>query len=61
MNDPIVEEIHKCREQLAAKFNYNIMAICDYMRERQEAEGWPVWQGPGSTTEKSDEKSVADQ
>ncbi len=60
MNDPIVEEIHKYREELAARFNYEMDAICEYFRQQQAASDRPVWQGPGSTTEKSDEKSVAD-
>ncbi len=28
MNDPIVEEIRKYRERYAAKFNYELAAIC---------------------------------
>jgi hypothetical protein len=35
MNDPIVEEIRKHREQYAAKFNYDLAAICKDLRERQ--------------------------
>jgi len=34
MNDPIVEEIHKCREQYAARFNFDLAAICEDLRRR---------------------------
>jgi hypothetical protein len=32
--DPIVAEIHAIREQIAARFNYDIRAICNDARER---------------------------
>ena len=35
MNDPIVEEIRSYREQYAARFNYDLAAICRDLRERQ--------------------------
>jgi hypothetical protein len=34
--DPIVEEIHRIREELAAKFNYDMHAICEDLRRRQQ-------------------------
>ena len=34
--DPIVEEIRKNREEYAARFNYDIKAICRAAREHQE-------------------------
>lgn len=34
--DPIVEEIRQYREQYAAKFNYDLQAICRDLRERQQ-------------------------
>jgi hypothetical protein len=37
--DPIVAEVHRIREQLAAKFNYDVAAIFADMRQRQEALG----------------------
>jgi hypothetical protein len=37
--DPIVAEVHRIREQLAAEFNYDIDAICADLRKRQEALG----------------------
>ena len=37
--DPIIEEIHKWREEYAAKFNYDVKAIGEDMRQRQAASG----------------------
>jgi hypothetical protein len=37
--DPIVAEVHRIREQLAAKLNYDVAAIFADMRKRQEALG----------------------
>ncbi len=34
--DPIVEEIRKLREEYAARFNYDIKAICREARRHQE-------------------------
>lgn len=36
--DP-VEEIHKYREELAKRFNYDPMAIAKYLREQGEKSG----------------------
>ncbi len=49
-NDPIVEEIHRIREEIAARFNYHLEAIGQYMQQRQRESGativrrepWPV-------------------
>ncbi len=41
-NDPIVEELHKHRQEMAARFNYDVHAVCQYYRERQKLEGQPV-------------------
>ena len=35
MTDPIVEEIHKIRQDLAAKFDYDIDAIFEDLRQKQ--------------------------
>ena len=37
--DPIVAEVHRIREQLAAKFNFDVKAMFADMRKRQEALG----------------------
>ena len=34
--DPIIDEIHKYREEHAAKFNYDIRKIIEYYKERQK-------------------------
>lgn len=36
--DPIVEEIHKLREALAAKFQYDVQALGKFFQEQQRAE-----------------------
>lgn len=46
MNDPIVEEIRKYREQYAAKFNYDLAAICKDLRERQATCGRQIVSRP---------------
>jgi hypothetical protein len=33
--DPIVEEIHRVRDEQAKKFGYDLHAICEDIRERQ--------------------------
>lgn len=34
--DPIVEEIHKIRREHAAKFNFDVAAICADYRKREK-------------------------
>jgi hypothetical protein len=46
MNDPIVEEIRKYRERYAARFNYDLAAICKDLRERQATCGRKVVSRP---------------
>jgi hypothetical protein len=46
MNDPIVEEIRKYREEYAARFNYDLTAICRDLRQRQAACGREVVSRP---------------
>ena len=41
-NDPIVEEIHRIREQIAAKFNYDLKAIVRDAQRRQHESGAKV-------------------
>ena len=38
INDPIVDEIHVIREQLAAKYDYDVMALGNSYLERQQSE-----------------------
>ena len=37
--DPIVEEIHEWRAEYAAKFNYDLKAMGEDIRQRQAASG----------------------
>jgi hypothetical protein len=46
MNDPIVEQIRKYRDQYAARFDYNLAAICRDLRERQRTCGREVVSRP---------------
>jgi hypothetical protein len=38
-SDPIVEEVRKHRQEYAARFNYDVRAICREARERQKRSG----------------------
>lgn len=40
--DPIVEEIRKIREAHAAKFNYDLKAICADLKKKEKDCGHPV-------------------
>jgi len=46
MNDPIVEEIRKYREQYAAGLGYDLAAICKDLRQRQATCGHEVVSRP---------------
>jgi hypothetical protein len=41
-NDEIVEEVREAREEHAAKFNYDISAICADIRQKQAESGRTV-------------------
>jgi len=41
-HDPIVEELHKIREEYARKFNFDISAICKDIQEKQVESGREV-------------------
>jgi len=38
-DDPVVAEVRRAREELAAQFNYDLGAICAEMERRQKANG----------------------
>ena len=40
--DPIVEEIRKIREAHAAKFNYDLKAICVDMKKKEKDSGHTI-------------------
>ena len=42
MKDRIVEELRKIRQAHAAKFNYNLTAICAALKEKEKQCGHPV-------------------
>jgi len=39
LTDPIIEEIHKIREEHARKFNYNLSAIFSDLKEQEKKSG----------------------
>jgi hypothetical protein len=43
--DTIIEEIHRTRELIAAKFGGDIVAILEDARKRQAESGRAIWQG----------------
>lgn len=42
MRDPIVEEVRKARDEYAKRFNYDLDAICQDLRDKQGREGRKV-------------------
>lgn len=44
--DPIVDEVRKAREAHAAKFHYDLLAICRDLRKKEEESGHPVVSRP---------------
>ncbi len=41
-HDPIVEEIHRIRDEHAKKLNYDLHAICEDIRKKQATSGIKV-------------------
>jgi hypothetical protein len=48
--DTTIDDIHRVREQMAAKFGGDLNAILDDARKRQEASGRAVWRGPAQSS-----------
>ena len=46
--DPIVEELHAIRREIAARFDNDIHRIAADARQRQAASGLPVWSASSS-------------
>jgi hypothetical protein len=42
MNNPIINEVRRVRDEHAQKFNYDLAAICADIREHQKTCGHPV-------------------
>jgi hypothetical protein len=40
--DSIVDEVRKTRETHAAKFNYDLLAICSDLKKKEKESGHPV-------------------
>lgn len=41
-SDPIVDEVRKAREVHAAKFNYDLSAICADLKKKEKESAHPV-------------------
>lgn len=46
--DPVIEELHAIRREIAARFDNDVHRIAEDARRRQAASGLPVWPGPAS-------------
>jgi vacuolar-type H+-ATPase subunit E/Vma4 len=46
VQNEILEEIHKIREEHARAFNYDLQAICDDLRQKQEKSGRKIISNP---------------
>jgi hypothetical protein len=44
--DPIVEEVHRTREEIGKRFNNDLSAICEDARKRQAESGRKAVQRP---------------
>jgi hypothetical protein len=55
-NDPIVEETRKIRDELAAKFNYDVQELGQYYISQQNAEDRKIVRRPARKTEEEKEK-----
>ena len=42
INDPIIDELHAIREQLAAQYDFDVVALGQAYIARQQAENYPV-------------------
>jgi len=42
MEDPIIAEIRKIRDEHAAKFNFDLHAICEDLRKKEKSCGHPL-------------------
>ena len=50
MVDPVIEEIHEIRREIARRFNYDIREISNDAKRRQEVEGRPQWRPESPVT-----------
>jgi len=52
VDDPIIDEIHKVRQEVARRFNYDMHAIGNYLRKQQERSARKVVDLSGRTKKK---------
>jgi hypothetical protein len=52
VKDPIVEEVRRARDAHAKQFNYDLDAICEDLKKREEASGRPTVSLPPRRIEK---------
>ena len=57
-NDPIVEETRKVRDEIAAKFNYDVKQIGEYYKSKQESEGKEFVSHPPKLIAEDEEPSL---
>ncbi|VGO18432.1 hypothetical protein [Pontiella sulfatireligans] len=50
MNNPIIDEVRRIRDEHAKKFDYDIAEICDDLRKHQKNCGHPVITRNGKNT-----------
>lgn len=53
MEDPIIEEVRRVRDQYAKQFDYNLDAICEDLRKKQDQEGRKIVSFPPKKTYQS--------
>ncbi len=41
-SDPIVDEVRKTREAHAAQFNYDLLAICRDLKQKEQQSNHPI-------------------
>lgn len=56
-NDPIVEETRKIRDEIAARFNYDVQALGRYYQEQQANENRVVVRRPAKREKLQAEKA----
>ncbi|MCY2988970.1 MAG: hypothetical protein NTY19_14030 [Planctomycetota bacterium] len=49
--DPIIEEIHETRREIAQRFDCDVHRISEDAKRRQMLEGKPLWQ-PGAANQR---------
>ena len=52
IDDPIVDEVRKIREEYARQFNYDLDAICKDLQEKQAASGRKIVSFPPNRPER---------